>query len=143
MFSGWNKTCLTREILHHVLQNSEVISRLFQEKYVSPFISEKLVKQSKSDHTILKKSKEFEEYYTEYVEMQKRCSAGEVRVTPKYWMLYVRIIDSIQQLHFVININDYHLRLRNLGGINGAKFYNKHSELSTIWYILSNTDGVT
>ena len=111
MFSGWNKTCLTREILHHVLQNSEVISRLFQEKYVSHFISEKLVKQSKSDHTILKKSKEFEEYYTEYVEMQKRCSAGEVRVTPKYWMLYVRIIDSIQQLHFVININDYHLRL--------------------------------
>ena len=84
---------------------------MFQEKYISPFIPEKLVKQSKSDHTILKKSKEFEEYYTKYVEMQKRCSAGEVLVTAKYWMLYVGIIDSIQQLHFVINTNDYPLRL--------------------------------
>ena len=81
--------------------------RSFQEQYVAPFISEKLVEQSKSDHATLKNSKEFEEYYAKYVEMQKQYNAGEFGVTAKYWMLYVRIIDLIHQLHFAININDY------------------------------------
>ena len=95
--------------IHEVV--AEAISRLFQEQYVAPFISEKLVEQSKSDHTTLKNSKEFEEYYAKYAEMQKRCNAGEFGVMAKYWMLYVRIIDLIHQLHFAININDYYLRL--------------------------------
>ena len=90
---------------------AEAISRLFQEQYVAPFISEKLVEQSKSDHTTLKNSKEFEEYYAKYVEMQKRCNAGEFGVTGKYWTLYVRIIDLIHQLDFAININNYYLRV--------------------------------
>ena len=114
MFSGWNKTSLIREILQHVLEKllvAEAISRLFQEQYVAPFVSENLVEQSKSDHTTLKNSKEFEEYYAKYAEMQKRCNAGEFGVTAKYWMSYVRIVDLIHQLHFVININDYYLRL--------------------------------
>ena len=59
----------------------------------------------------MKNSKEFEEYYAKYVEMQKQCNAGEFGVTAKYWMLYVRIIDLIHQLHFAININDYYLHL--------------------------------
>ena len=41
--------------------------------------------------------------------MQKRYSAGEFGVTAKYWMVYVRIIDLIHQLHFATNINDYYL----------------------------------
>ena len=43
--------------------------------------------------------------------MQKRCSAGEFRVTAKYLMLHVRIIDLINQLHFAINIRNYYLGL--------------------------------
>ena len=58
----------------------------------------------------MKNSKEFEEYYAKYVEIQKR-NAEEFGVTAKYWMMYVRIIDLIHQLHFAININDYYLRL--------------------------------
>ena len=86
-------------------------------------------------------------------------------------MLYVRDIDLIHQFHSVININDYCLRLENweelmvlsftmnkqnyarygtyiltsreLGGTNGVKFYNEQAELCTVWYIQSNTDGVT
>ena len=92
--------------IHEVV--AEAISRWFQEQYVAPFISEKLIKQSKSDHTTLKNSKEFEEYY---FEMQKQCNTEESGVTAKYWMLYVRIIDLIHQLHFAININDYYLNL--------------------------------
>ena len=94
--------------IHEVV--AEAISRLFQEQYVAPFVSENLVEQSKSDHTTLKNSKEFEEYYAKYVEIQKR-NAEEFGVTEKYWMLYVRIIDLIRELHFAININDYYLRL--------------------------------
>ena len=89
----------------------KAISRLFQEQYVAPFITEKLVEQSKSDHTNLKNSKEFQEYYAKCLEMQKRCNAGKFGVTARYWMLYVRIIDLIHQLHFAININDYYLHL--------------------------------
>ena len=95
--------------IHEVV--AEAISRLFQEQYVAPFVSENLVEQSKSDHTTLKNSKEFEEYYAKYVEMQKRYNAGEFGVTAKHWMLYVRIVDLIHQLHFAINTNDYYLRL--------------------------------
>ena len=95
--------------IHKVV--AEAINRLFQEQYVAPFISEKLVEQSKSDHATLNNSKEFEEYYVKYVEMQKRCSAGEFGVTVKYSMLYVRIIDLIHLLHFAINVNDYCLCL--------------------------------
>ena len=83
--------------IHEVV--AEAVSRLFKEQYVALFISEKLVEQSKSDDTTLKNSKEFEEYYAKYVEMQKRCNAGEFGVTAKYWMLYVRITDLIHQLH--------------------------------------------
>ena len=43
--------------IHEVV--AEAISRLFQEQYVAPFISEKLIEQSKSNHTTLKNSKEF------------------------------------------------------------------------------------
>ena len=95
--------------IHKVV--TEAISRLFREQYVAPFISEKLVEQSQSDHTTLKNSRIFEEYCAKYVEMQKRCNAGEFGVTAKYWMLYVTIIDLIHQLHFAINTNDYYLRL--------------------------------
>ena len=47
--------------------------------------------------------------------MQKRCNAGEFGVTAKYLILYVRIIDLIQQLinQFAININNYYLRLES------------------------------
>ena len=55
--------------------------------------------------------KEFEEYYAKYVEIQKQCSIGEFTVMTKYWILYVRIIDLIQQVHFVINKNNYYLCL--------------------------------
>ena len=68
--------------IHEVV--AEAISRLFQEQYVAPFITEKLVEQSKSDHTTLKNSKEFEEYYAKYVEMQKQCNAREFGVKAKY-----------------------------------------------------------
>ena len=71
--------------IHKVVVES--FSRLYQEQYVAPLISEKLVEQSKLDHSTLKNSKEFEEYYKKYVEMQKRCSAGECGVTTKHWML--------------------------------------------------------
>ena len=87
--------------LHEVA--AEAISRLFREPYVAPLISGKLVEQSKSDHTTLKNFKEFEEYYVKYVEMQKRCSAGKLGVTAKYWMLYVRIVNLIHQLHSACN----------------------------------------
>ena len=85
VFNGWNKTSLIREILQHVLENSKVvaetISRLFQEQYVAPFISEKLAEQSKSDYTTLKTSKEFEEYYWKYVEMQNTgCCMRELLI---------------------------------------------------------------
>ena len=43
--------------------------------------------------------------------MQKRCVAEEFGVTAKYWMLHVRIIELTHQLHFTINIKDYHLLL--------------------------------
>ena len=95
--------------IHEVV--AEAISRFFQEQYVAPFIWEKLVEQSNSDHTTLKNYKEFEEYYAKYVEMQKGWNAGEFGVKAKYWMLCVRITDLIHQLHFAININDYYLRL--------------------------------
>ena len=68
--------------IHEVV--AEAISRLFQEQYVAPFVSENLVEQSKSDHTTLKNSKEFEEYYAKYVEMQKQCNAREFGVKAKY-----------------------------------------------------------
>ena len=64
LFSGGIKPVLSGKSynmcwrVHEVV--AEVISRLFQEQYVPPFISEKLVEQSKSDHTTLKNSKEFE-----------------------------------------------------------------------------------
>ena len=64
--------------------------------------------QSKSEHTTFKNSKE---NYSKYAEMQKRCNAGDYGATAKYLILYVRIMDLIQQLHFPININDYYLRL--------------------------------
>ena len=102
---SYNMCCRIHEVV------AEAISRLFQAQYVAPFISKKLVEQSKSDHTTLKDSKRFEENYAKYAEMQKRCNAGEFGVMAKYWMLYVRIIDLIHQLHFAININDYYLRL--------------------------------
>ena len=95
-------------IIHEVV--AEAISRLFQEQYAAPLISEKLAEQSKLDHSTLKNSKEFEEY-AKYVEMQRRCSAGEFGVTTKYWMLHVRINDLICQLNFAINTNNYYLRL--------------------------------
>ena len=41
-----------------------------------------------------------------------RCSTVESEVTAKCWMLYVRIIDLIHQLHFAININYCYLRLK-------------------------------
>ena len=90
-----------------------VISRLFQEQYVAPLISQKIIKQSNLDNTTLKNTKELREYYVKYIEMQKRWSAGEFGLTGKYWMLYVRDIDLIHQFHSVININDYYLRLEN------------------------------
>ena len=101
---------------------AEAISRLFQEQHVAPFISEKLVEQSKSDLATLKNSKEFEEYYAKYVKMQKRCNTGEFGVTAKYWMLYVTIIGLIHQLHFAININDYCLRLETWEGLMVLRF---------------------
>ena len=77
----------------------------------------------------MKNSKEFEEYYAKYVEMQKQCNAGEFGVTAKYWMLYVRIIDLIHQLHFAININDYYLRLETWEELMVVKFCNEQAEL--------------
>ena len=107
VLSGKSYTVCLR--IHEVV--AEAISRLFQEQYDAPFISKKLVEESKSDHTTLKNAKGFEEYYAKYAKMQNRFNVGESGVTAKYWMLYVRIIDLIRQLHFAININDYYLRL--------------------------------
>ena len=61
-------------------------------------------------HVTLKDSKEFEECYAKYVEMQKLCNAEEFGVTAKYWMFYAVVIDLIQQIRFAININGYYLR---------------------------------
>ena len=85
MFSGWNKTSLTREILQLVLENSRSSCRSNQQTVsrtiCCSFYFRKISWQSTSDHTTLKNSKE------------------------------VRIIDLIHQLHFTININDYYLHL--------------------------------
>lgn len=114
VLGGWNKAVLSGKSnnmcqkIHEVV--AEAINRLFQEQYVAPLISEKLFEQSNLDRSTLKNSKEFEEY-AKYVEMHRRCYAGEFGVTTKYWMLYVRIIDLIRQLNFVIIMNNYYLRV--------------------------------
>ena len=71
------------------------INKLFQEQYVTPLISEKLVGQCKSDNNTMKNSKKFEEYYVKYVTMQKGCSAMKFGVTAKYLVLCVRTNDLI------------------------------------------------
>ena len=94
--------------IHEVV--AKVNSRLFQEKYVAPLISDKLFEQSKSDQTTLQKLQRI--WRTCKIRWNaERCSAGEFGVKVKYWILYVRIIYSINQLNFVININDYYLGL--------------------------------
>ena len=84
--AGAIKPVLSRKSYNMCWGTHEVVAeaiRLLQKQYVAHFISEKLVEQSKSDHTTLKNPKDFEEYYAKYVEMQKRCSAGEFGVTAK------------------------------------------------------------
>ena len=51
---SYNMHCRIHEVV------AEAISRLFQEYYVPPLISEKLVEKSKLDDASLKKSKEFD-----------------------------------------------------------------------------------
>ena len=58
-----NKTIPIKEVLWHVWRINEVVaetvSRLFQEQYVMPLISEKIVEEEKSVDATLKNSKEF------------------------------------------------------------------------------------
>ena len=71
------------------------INKLFQEQYVTPLFSEKLVGQCKSDDNTMKNSKKFEEYYVKYVTMKKGCSAVKFGVTAKYLVSCVRTNDLI------------------------------------------------
>ena len=87
--------------------------------------------------------KEFEEYYAKCVEIQKQCSIGEFAVMTKYWILYVRIIGLIQQVHFVINTNNYYLCLETWKELMALRFPMKKQNYEWLQYILSNTDGVT
>eukprot|EP00794_Sanderia_malayensis_P013273 gene13273-14641_t len=51
-----------------------------------------------------------QEYIKQYNEVIEKCLTGDLGKTPQYWMIYMKMIDRIQTLHYSVNTNSYDLR---------------------------------
>ena len=100
--------------IHEVF--AEALNRLFEKRYVLRSLPnksrlEQVVKENLNKHQSLLDSADFDNYNSVYQEMKKKALNGDLGCTTQFWMMYQEMIDLIHQLHYAINVNDFHLRL--------------------------------
>ena len=69
------------------------------------------MKENLNKHQSLLDSADFDNYNAVYQEMKRKALNGDLGCTTQFWMMYQEMIDLIHQLHYAINVNDFHLRL--------------------------------
>lgn len=97
---------------------SEAIGRFFIKTYLSESIEQvpTLVSQlpdSSNVRDALTQSGLLDEVYEQYNNIRQRCLEMEMGKTPKFWLMYMDIVDIQLQMHFAINLDDFDIRLKS------------------------------
>ena len=55
---------------------------------------------------------ELKEYFIKFDQIKDQYLNGEKGKTAQYWAFYITLVQLVQELHYSINVNDFHLRLK-------------------------------
>ena len=94
---------------------SEALERLFLQQYipdVSAMIQEFAQEQpALSDVSPLLNDELVAEYEKLYNAQKRKCLDGDFGRTPRFWAMYMKLVERQKKLHYGTNVNDFDLRL--------------------------------